>query len=254
MQGKSFPQLPRLLQRIRLCNIEYSPYGISKAMKRLARLIDHAKFLYVQRVSGFSVQTSPLLGSEEATSWFCEQLHQCRYYFEFGSGGSTYRAALEDKKLVSIDCDPFFMDAVKATIAGNNLYRPERQKFIYRDVGPITWWGTPIFNSRPGDNRAKKFRLYSEPPLVEFDNDLPDLILVDGRFRVACALKTMKALAHTSRWTLVVDDYVGRSHYHTLEQFGYLRACIGRLGIFAGVRAAKEDIEKGIAMFELDCR
>lgn len=220
-------------------------------MKQLGR---YAKFLYVQRVSGFSVAPAPLLGSPDATAWFSERLRQCRAYLEFGAGGSTCFAAAADKPLVTIDSDPYFLTAVRTAIERNRTYRPAQQTFIYRDIGPITWWGTPVFRSLPGRTRARKFRHYSDVPLGEFRGALPDLVLVDGRFRVACALKAMRALTPASGWTLVVDDYADRPHYHVLERFAQLRGRIGRLAVFDGLRAEGGDLDACITAAEMDCR
>lgn len=222
-------------------------------MTNVRRIIDHVRFLYVQRITGYSVPSSPLFGSEAAVDWFSEQLRKCRSYFEYGSGGSTCYAAAHNKRLVTIDSDPYFLAAVKSAITTHNNYRPDRQTFIHRDVGPITWWGTPILNSSPGKKRAEKFRQYSDPPLHEFGGDLPDLILVDGRFRLASALKTMRALAYTTGWSLVVDDYSERPHYHALEQFAHLSNRVGRLAIFDSVRPCA-DLDEFINTVELDCR
>jgi len=60
----------------------------------------------------------------------------------------------------------------------------------------------------------------------------PDLILVDGRFRVACALTTILNLAQDDRWELLVDDYRGRSHYTAIEKFANLERMVGRMAVF----------------------
>jgi hypothetical protein len=44
-----------------------------------------------------------------------------------------------------------------------------------------------------------------------------DLILVDGRFRVACACAAYLNLKDTG--FLLIHDYASRSHYHPIEQF-----------------------------------
>jgi hypothetical protein len=225
-------------------------------MPKLAeRVIEHAKFLYAQRVSGFQVETSPFLGSDEATAWFSDQMRKCRAYLEFGAGGSTYLAAAENKQFVTIDSDRYFLRAVKSAIVESGNYRPNRQSFIHREIGPITKWGTPIRSSSPDPKRTNLFRQYSDPPLSAFGGNLPDLILIDGRFRVASALKTIKALAQQTGWMIVVDDYFDRFHYRNLEKFAHLSKRVGRLGVFTGILQDVHGLlDAHLKAAELDCR
>ncbi|MAO75600.1 MAG: hypothetical protein CL699_04770, partial [Chloroflexi bacterium] len=45
----------------------------------------------------------------------------------------------------------------------------------------------------------------------------PDVVLIDGRFRVACFLKS---LLHAPPNTVILfDDYINRPHYHVVEEF-----------------------------------
>jgi hypothetical protein len=222
-------------------------------MPKLAeRVIEHAKFLYVQRVSGFRVETSPFLGSDEATAWFSDQMRKCRAYMEFGAGGSTYLAAAEHKLFVTVDSDPYFLRAVKSAIIESSNYRPDRQFFIHRDIGPITKWGTPIRGSSPCPTRANLFRRYSDAPLSSFGGNLPDLVLIDGRFRVASALKAIKALAGA---TIVVDDYYDRFHYRNIEKFARLTKRIGRLAVFNAMLPDTFGLlDEHLKAAELDCR
>ena len=80
----------------------------------------------------------------------------------------------------------------------------------------------PPLQGRPG------WRRYAELPF-EGGGFTPDLILVDGRFRVACALVTTRELRHLPGTTLLIDDYAGRPHYHEVERFAELLAMHGRM-------------------------
>ncbi len=47
---------------------------------------------------------------------------------------------------------------------------------------------------------------------------MPDVVLIDGRFRVACFLTVM--LRATKPVTVLFDDYHKRPEYHWIEEFG----------------------------------
>ena len=60
----------------------------------------------------------------------------------------------------------------------------------------------------------------------------PDFILVDGRFRVACALNAIRRLGGARDWELWLDDYEGREHYDVVTQFAVLERMSGVTAIF----------------------
>jgi len=82
---------------------------------------------------------------------------------------------------------------------------------------------------------------------------LPDLILVNGRFRVACALKSVKYLHDKVSYTILVDDYVGRSAYSEIGRFSDLVKLEGRMAVFkkeANIDFA--ELDKAIAKYEAE--
>jgi hypothetical protein len=97
---------------------------------------------------------------------------------------------------------------------------------IWSDIGPTKAWGFPTDQS--GWSR------YAQYPLAVWDLDTlrqPDVVLVDGRFRVGCAMAA--ALRTTRPVTLLFDDYVPRKQYHRIEQYiGAPRRVIGRMAEF----------------------
>ncbi len=207
-----------------------------------------------QRLVDFDVPSLPHFDSDETTQWFMEKLAASKMYLEFGSGGSTCLAAKKGIKFVSVDSDPFFLNSVKNKIKKENLYREDDQVFHHADVGLTGGWGKPLIIGEPSPERLNKFRKYSDFP-SEIGNKfpLPDLVLVDGRFRVACALKTLKALQDQKGWLLLVDDYVNRSKYHELPEFGVLQGYVGRMAVFSGLQGgAKDRLDAAIRRYETD--
>lgn len=81
---------------------------------------------------------------------------------------------------------------------------------VHVDLGELGSWGRPIDYS----HRAR-FSSYIAAPW-QFDAK-PDVVLVDGRFRVACFLKSLLEAAPGT--TILFDDYTERSHYHLVEEY-----------------------------------
>ena len=49
------------------------------------------------------------------------------------------------------------------------------------------------------------------------ENKKPELVLIDGRFRVACFLFSL--INGSPGTKIIFDDYVNRPHYHVVEEF-----------------------------------
>jgi len=214
---------------------------------KLDRVIEYAQFLYVQRVSGFTVSGAPEFEAT-AVPFFLELLATAGSYLEFGMGGSTVLAAMHGVRFVSVDSDPYFMKAVKQKVKANGHDDPERQTFIHADIGPTEAWGTPVLQ-RATPARAKRWRRYVDAPWAAMKNKPgPYLVLVDGRFRVASALAAAKNLDRTQT-QILIDDYVDRDHYRVVERHLELRRRCGRMALFTpradlDAQALEADIEK----------
>jgi|LakMenE18May11ns_1017448.scaffolds.fasta_scaffold9924938_3 hypothetical protein len=59
---------------------------------------------------------------------------------------------------------------------------------------------------------------------------LPDVVLIDGRFRVACFLASV--LSATKFTQIFFDDYVDRDYYHVVEEIMKPMRFCGRQAIF----------------------
>jgi hypothetical protein len=201
------------------------------------------RFLYIQRVSGFNVPTEPHF-DRSSTPYFLAKLETSKFYLEYGSGGSTFLAAQKNTRFMVVDSDSFFLKAVKNKIEASGLYDSSLQKYIYADIGLTGEWGCPVFTFKTS-KRLAKWACYPNCPWGEISTGLsPDLILVDGRFRVACALTTIKNLCHTTGWVLLVDDYLMRHYYQEIERFAILEKMLGSMAVFTH--------KPNIDMLELD--
>ncbi len=100
---------------------------------------------------------------------------------------------------------------------------------MHADIGPTASWGWPAGLGQPSAERLRQFDAYSDFPEMALR---PNLILIDGRFRVACFLKAIKALDGASDCTIVFDDYADRPFFHSIEQFVPKTQMVGRMAVF----------------------
>jgi len=56
------------------------------------------------------------------------------------------------------------------------------------------------------------------------------LVLVDGRFRVACVLESLLSLSPLSETQILLDDYVGRPEYAVVEEYADVKI-VGRMAV-----------------------
>jgi hypothetical protein len=164
-----------------------------------------------------------------------------KLYLEYGSGGSAVAAAKLNVDFVSVESDLQFLNTVEDKIRATGNYRPKGQTYHHADIGHTGAWGYPL--GEVTAQRREMFRRYSDPPAHCFARGiLPDLVLVDGRFRVACALKSLRMLQDQSGWSIVVDDYIERPQYHVIADFAELDRYVGRLAVFTAAKDVRPEL------------
>lgn len=143
-------------------------------------------------------------------SFFEHHVKNATAYFEFGAGGSTRLACNTHENLTIFSVDSnlnYLLGLIQQDSCVRDMYNRE-QLFLYiADIGVVREWGYPIYN------HTTEFAEYSKSILVGYNGNLSDidLVLVDGRFRVACILQ---ALLVTSRDTVIlVHDFFFRPEY-----------------------------------------
>lgn len=174
----------------------------------------------------FDVPSVPHMEAE-GQALLKERLGNAKVFLEFGSGGSSVLASgYPLTRIYSIDSDRGFLQAVtekvKATGAPEDRYLP-----IFADIGPTGAWGHPSSTAK-----ATLWPRYVSDvwnAMAERD-ETPDLILIDGRFRVASFL--ISALMAPAGCVVLFDDYFDRPAYHTVEQFIAPRRTAGRMAEF----------------------
>lgn len=191
--------------------------------------LKYLRFLYVQRVKGFTVPDAPRFDGN-AGEEFENLLKSSKNYLEYGAGGSTVLAARHGIPTVSIESDPYFADAVRKKIAGIEGAGAVDVRHI--DIGPTKGFGTPL-HTDPTPERVALWSRYVRQPLETSPKGFYDLVLVDGRWRVACALACIRAGAQGKHsFDLLVDDYSERADYKIVEEFVPLSKICGRTAFF----------------------
>jgi len=212
---------------------------------RIRKLI---RFYVAQRIVGFTVPDDPYL-DHESSSQFLSALRGCRFYLEYGSGGSTVSAAKLGKRFISVDTDRFYLEAVRQKIGTLSA----EQHLLYADIGLTGPFGTPFFK-RATSRRVQRWTSYLEAPwrLVR-DGDYPDMILIDGRFRIAAALMCCLHLARSPESRIWVDDSIPYGSYEDIQQYARLIAHVGRMTVFQPNPAVSADaLKAGIAKHAKD--
>ncbi|ARE40523.1 hypothetical protein RGUI_2382 [Rhodovulum sp. P5] len=142
---------------------------------------------------------------------------------EYGSGGSTIIAAELGKKVRSVESDKGWTALLNAHL--DSAFPDADARVIHSDIGRTGKWGKPV-------NRKAMENFYRYPLAIWDAPDFthPDVILIDGRFRVACFCT---AVMRIERPTLVLfDDFVVREKYHTVEALAKPVERLERMAVF----------------------
>lgn len=160
---------------------------------------------------------SPLFDGDEELFKRC--VSRAKLYGEYGMGASTNWALTKTKaKIVSVDTSEHWVSRVVS--AANSS---DRLNAIWVDVGPLGEWGRPATYKK----RSEFFRYIDGIWRAEHK---PDVVLVDGRFRVAAFLHSL--LMGAPGTSIIFDDYVNRPHYHVVEEFVERTEVCGRQCLF----------------------
>lgn len=151
------------------------------------------------------------LFSKNDKELFYRYLSKATTYFEFGSGGSTYQASIRTNivKIYSVESDMVWHTKLKNIINNDSI------NFIYNEMDT-----KPDSLGYPGPNSKKEDWInYSSHMSFLGDEELKvvDLVLIDGRFRVACCLKCFDLV--NSDCFIAFDDFLNRPQYHVILNY-----------------------------------
>ena len=138
-------------------------------------------------------------------------------YFEFGVGGSTvFVHENTNAQIVGVDSSLKWIEQVKKHVDG-------RVDLMFIDIGPVGDWGMPRNEQNKGN-----WPLYSTS--INTNNLKPEVILVDGRFRVACLIQTILYSTKNNLDPIILLHDCNRNEYNPGKE---LLTCLDQVGTLA---------------------
>lgn len=205
---------------------EITPPIAWKTAGRIARAINPPPS-QTERIRGH-LENDELFDGQDAM--YKSVLASARCYFEYGCGQSTVWVSRNANATIgSVDTSREWLDFVRPLLGD----RASEARLVHCDLGPLGEWGRPLSYAHRGRFRDYIDAAWNDPARV------PDTVLIDGRFRVACFLRALIGGAPGTR--IIFDDYEGRPHYKLVEDFCPKADSNGRQALFlvdeAGDRA-----------------
>lgn len=148
---------------------------------------------------------------------------------EYGAGGSTLHAIQRSTRtILSIETDRGWIEKLRELEPIAQAEQRGTLRMIHVDIGPLEKWGNPADRSK--SKNWPQYPLTPWQPALWQDRRPPDLVLVDGRFRVACIAASV---VHGADSTLIaVHDFWNRKEYHRALEILEVVDRAGTLGIF----------------------
>jgi hypothetical protein len=159
-----------------------------------------------------ALELTPRMTADEIAC-FLRHLQDAQVYLEFGCGGSTRLAAESGvAKLLSVDTDREWIKRCRKHPAIAPLVAEGRATLRWVNVGSIAKWGYPA-----NEEHAKSWPDYSLAIWTEIGEGLPDVVLIDGRWRVST---TVQALLRCRAGTIMMfHDFPLRQSYAQILPF-----------------------------------
>ncbi len=128
-------------------------------------------------------------------------------YGEYGCGLSTiWMLRNTSAQVISVDSSQEWAEKVK----NDNFVFKSRLIIKHIDIGKVGPFGRAI-----SYNKCNNFQDYTD--FIWKRSVKPELVLIDGRFRVCCFLTSLKLADPGTK--IIFDDYVNRPHYHFIEKY-----------------------------------
>ena len=186
-----------------------------------------------------------------------QEMAKAGSYLEFGTGGSTLLAAEAGiRRIVSVDSDQAWVGKIEEKLGVN---RPRFDiELIHCDIGRTVDWGFPVDREH-----ITNWPQYFIQPWQRFlsRHETPDLIYIDGRFRVACALYSLLNLhLHRSRLfrkaaRLLIHDFSDRPYYDAVLAFASVVAAVNTLVVLEPKpRVSQSGLLQELLLFQFDAR
>ena len=149
---------------------------------------------------------------------FKSYLKNCNIYFEYGVGDSTIWVLKNtSSRIISVDTDKNWINKI------NTSKNKNRIDINWINLGEVENWG------RPKTYQYRRYFIDYISNVWSF-NQKADVILIDGRFRVASFLFSLINAKEGS--IIIFDDYIDRCYYHVVEEILEIYNKCGRQAVF----------------------
>lgn len=170
----------------------------------------------------FDLREEPHMPVEEAEE-LRRLLRGADSFLELGAGASTIMAmATGLKAITTIDTDGALLDVLKNIFDGLNNSETREFRALTVNTKFQGKWGHPLNLSGKSFVRLYLGMIRDTPPA--------DVVLLDGRFRLACFLEIARGVSKPT--TILWDDYANRPGYHVIESVVRPVSFTGRMAIF----------------------
>lgn len=191
-------------------------------------------------------KTYPFIMHEDEKELLKKYVQNATSYLEFGLGGSTIFSLINsDANIISIDTNKDWISFMKSyKFIKNNL--DKRLSIYYIDIGPTKGWGYPV-----DESKNENFHKFSSEIFKLTDPSIYDLILVDGRFKVACTLQSILNCQNNKNLKILIHDYSFRDEYQIVEKYLNRDESINSLYVFSiKEQIDKDDLVKDYELFK----
>jgi hypothetical protein len=171
------------------------------------RVPSELRFILKRFFLGFEIGNESMSGKRlsSALGTICRN----KSVFDWGSGGSTILISQVAKTVVSIETDKKYSRFMRIRV--KNM---QNVTILYANIGFTKAYGEPLTILR----KIMSQRYLNVTDIffknINFNNFQPEIVIIDGRFRVWCALESIQNIK--GDFLLVFDDYVSRSEYHPI--------------------------------------
>ena len=169
--------------------------------------------------------------TEREVAYILSKLSVSKNYYEYGCGGSTLLACSygpKDLKIHSIDSSSEWVNKMLNNTCIKDGVNSGRLSIQYDNLGVIGDLGYPRDYSEISKNT---WHTYSES--IYFVKEKVDLVLVDGRFRVACMLQ---AMLNKPDAVIIVHDFYDKHHHWNYIAILNVADIIENVDTFARIR------------------
>lgn len=176
-------------------------------------------------VDALHVPDKPWMPAEEA-KLLESLLDSATCFLEYGAGGSSILAGTKGVKYIfSVESDRNFLKAVATRLS--QISRSTKIEKVYVNIGETERLGKPT-----GYEKVVNWPKYSSHvwSILKEKGQSPDLILIDGRFRISCFLCSLYFAEPGT--VILFDDYYDREKYKAVERILLPEKRIGRMAKF----------------------